>query len=724
LKTPPPPYLESACQATGFRLFKNPKGGSVMTAWKTFRLVVPAFLCLLLVSPLGSSAKYGDRDKSSKNLNDLQRILVLDGSNVHNVGDLNVHVGNWGLFGSYPGSGNTFSDAPSAEWPSGSGVEHLYGSGLWVGAIKSGIPAVSTSVFAAEFRPTPDPVDIIYRTSEGALNGNRYPSLDVDDDGDGMVDEDWLNGHDDDLDGMIDEDFAAISDQMFSCWYTDNTPEAIAIYPEHNPLDIMVRQESYQWNVPGYDDFVGIEYTITNIGAAVLEDIYVAFFADPDIGRRTTPNYWADDATGSFMDPLLCTMYGGVSLDFAYAYDADGDGGQVTSYIGYAFLGHPTDPTGEVAPAEVGIASYAAFSGDQPFEEGGDPTNDFERYELMSSHTRDSDSMVPRDQRQLITAGPFVELLPGSTLTVQVGIVAGDGLTGLRDNMVAAQLTYDGAWFNFDGNPLTGIAGRETRLVGPLEGVVVDTCQGSELITIPPGEVVYVNEDCAHEIFEKLGCGYSDADSVLYLTGVDHKELPVHWWPPPLDPVPVFVSGFDAASIGQSVELFWDIAADEEIRGFRVYRRTSELEPLEILNRDGLLSSDERTYTDKSVRVGETYSYTLGVVLADNSEILSPNAMVTIGALALRLDQNHPNPFNPRTTISFTVPERGHVRLSIYSAHGRLVRTLVDETVAGGGKDVSWDGRDANGATVSSGVYFYRLETGKQTLARKMVYLK
>jgi hypothetical protein len=695
-----------------------------MTAWKAFRLAIPVFLCWLLVSPLGSSARYGDRAQPVKNLNELQRILVLDGSNVHNVGDLRVHVGNWGLFGSYPGGAMPFSDAPSAEWPSGSGVEHLYGSGLWVGAIKSGIPAVSTSLFESEFRPTPDPVDIIYRTSEGALGGNRYPSPDVNDDGDAQVDEDWLNGHDDDLDGSIDEDFAAISDQMFSCWYADNTPEAIAIYPEHNPLGIMVRQESYQWNEPGYDDFVGIEYTITNIGTEVLEDVYVAFFADADIGRRTTPNYWEDDATGSFTVPLLCTMYGGVSLDFAYAYDADGDGGQATSYIGYAFLGHPTDPNGETAPATVGITSYAAFSGDQPFEDGGDPTNDFERYELMSSHTRDRDSLIPRDQRQLIVAGPFWELFPESTLTVQVGLVAGDGFNGLRDNMVAAQLTYEGAWFNLDGNPLTGIVGRDTPLVGPLEGVVVDTCQGSDLITIPHGEVVWINEDCAREIFHKLGCGYNDADSALYMTGVGGREFQVHWIPPPQDPVPVFVSGFEAVTIGTSVALHWEIFADEDIRGFRLYRQTGELERLEVLNQNGLLSRGERTYTDESVRAGETYSYTLGVVLADNSEILSPNAVVTVGAQALRLDQNHPNPFNPRTTISFTAPEPGHVKLAVYSPDGRLVRTLVDGSLPAGFKEVSWDGKDAHGVPVSSGVYFYRLETGKQTLARKMVYLK
>ena len=90
-----------------------------------------------------------------------------------------------------------------------------------------------------------------------------------------MVDEDWLNGRDDDLDGMIDEDFAAISNQMFSCWYNDYEPIIQQIFPQHNPLGINIRQESYQWGDDRFDDFVGIEYTITNVGDELLEEVFV-----------------------------------------------------------------------------------------------------------------------------------------------------------------------------------------------------------------------------------------------------------------------------------------------------------------------------------------------------------------------------------------------------------------------------------------------------------------
>ncbi len=131
----------------------------------------PLFLVLVaafLLMPNWSSARWYPETKDKKDtLPGLQRVLVLDGSNVHNVGELQMHVGNWGNFGSWPGSANTFSEAPSAQWPAGSGVEYLFTAGLWIGALKGGIPAVSTAAYATEFRPTQDPIDLIYRTRGG-----------------------------------------------------------------------------------------------------------------------------------------------------------------------------------------------------------------------------------------------------------------------------------------------------------------------------------------------------------------------------------------------------------------------------------------------------------------------------------------------------------------------------------------------------------------------------
>ncbi|MCI0452262.1 MAG: T9SS type A sorting domain-containing protein [Candidatus Latescibacteria bacterium] len=87
-------------------------------------------------------------------------------------------------------------------------------------------------------------------------------------------------------------------------------------------------------------------------------------------------------------------------------------------------------------------------------------------------------------------------------------------------------------------------------------------------------------------------------------------------------------------------------------------------------------------------------------------------------------EQNHPNPFNPRTTIRFVLASGGHVTLSIYETEGRLVRTIVDGERASGPHEAQWDGRDGAGNPVGSSVYFYRLTAGKFSSARKMVLLK
>ena len=91
---------------------------------------------------------------------------------------------------------------------------------------------------------------------------------------------------------------------------------------------------------------------------------------------------------------------------------------------------------------------------------------------------------------------------------------------------------------------------------------------------------------------------------------------------------------------------------------------------------------------------------------------------------ALELSQNRPNPFNPMTSIRYTLPEPGDVRLAVYDATGRLVSTLVDDHRAAGPHVAAWDSKTDNGVEVASGVYFCRLESGGRTLTRKMVLLK
>jgi len=89
------------------------------------------------------------------------------------------------------------------------------------------------------------------------------------------------------------------------------------------------------------------------------------------------------------------------------------------------------------------------------------------------------------------------------------------------------------------------------------------------------------------------------------------------------------------------------------------------------------------------------------------------------------LDPAYPNPFNPTTTIRYTIKERAHVSLKVYNAAGQLVRTLVDEVQSPDGvQPMTWDGANNAGQTVSSGVYFYRMVTKNFAQTKKMVLLK
>jgi len=83
-----------------------------------------------------------------------------------------------------------------------------------------------------------------------------------------------------------------------------------------------------------------------------------------------------------------------------------------------------------------------------------------------------------------------------------------------------------------------------------------------------------------------------------------------------------------------------------------------------------------------------------------------------------------PNPFNPTTRISFVVPHRASIRLDIYDVGGRHVRTLIDRSMDPGAHAVDWDGKNALGNNVRSGVYFYRLQAGNQATTRKLAIIR
>lgn len=186
--------------------------------------------------------------------------------------------------------------------------------------------------------------------------------------------------------------------------------------------------------------------------------------------------------------------------------------------------------------------------------------------------------------------------------------------------------------------------------------------------------------------------------------------------------VPTLLQSFDVKAGDKAVVLKWEIhSTGNDLVGFRVHRKDVG-GSFAVVN-ESLLAQDARSFVDDGVVPGRSYVYRLEI-MDDNRQFFSPDVTVQVKALKLELAQNNPNPFNPTTTIGYTVPSRTNVTLQIFDVAGRLVTTLVDDARDAGRYSTEWNGRSANGTQVGSGVYFYRLQAGNETVTRKMVMLK
>ena len=181
-------------------------------------------------------------DVAPSSMSGPNELHVTDGSYVMSVGELQINITNFGLVGSLHSIQSSYSDAPSAQWPAGSGDEYLFGAGLWIGGIMHGEKRVSTGVFEMELRAPPEPEATIYESLNGEIirpwrntvaGGRRFHEGGGDDDGDGLVDEEILDGYDEDGDGLIDEDYAHLGNQMMVCTMIDDSRVAAELYPDH-----------------------------------------------------------------------------------------------------------------------------------------------------------------------------------------------------------------------------------------------------------------------------------------------------------------------------------------------------------------------------------------------------------------------------------------------------------------------------------------------------------
>ncbi len=116
--------------------------------------------------------------------------------------------------------------------------------------------------------------------------------------------------------------------------------------------------------------------------------------------------------------------------------------------------------------------------------------------------------------------------------------------------------------------------------------------------------------------------------------------------------------------------------------------------------------------------------YTGSYNRAGNTYQITPNVDLVTDVLSTTLLGAYPNPFNPSTTLSFSLEEQGTVNLDIFNQKGQKVRTLLSDAMPAGEHRLQWNGTDDNGRNVASGLYFYRMKSGKYSSTRKMILMK
>jgi photosystem II stability/assembly factor-like uncharacterized protein len=187
--------------------------------------------------------------------------------------------------------------------------------------------------------------------------------------------------------------------------------------------------------------------------------------------------------------------------------------------------------------------------------------------------------------------------------------------------------------------------------------------------------------------------------------------------------IPVELTAFTAIPEGNDVILNWQTASETNNKGFDVERQvSSQWEKVGFVEGNGTSTAPHSySYRDRNLNEGR-YNYRLKQIDLDGSYKYSGTIEVQAGSTPDQyfLSRNYPNPFNPSTTIEFTVPENaGNVRLTIYNVLGEKAAEIVNGPLAAGKYTYKW-----NAKNITSGIYFYELKTDKYVSIKKMILLK
>ncbi|MBX3008311.1 MAG: T9SS type A sorting domain-containing protein [Melioribacteraceae bacterium] len=206
--------------------------------------------------------------------------------------------------------------------------------------------------------------------------------------------------------------------------------------------------------------------------------------------------------------------------------------------------------------------------------------------------------------------------------------------------------------------------------------------------------------------------------------------------------LPVELIYFRAFAIGDTIWLQWGTATETNNYGFSVQRSNEEFQWEElgiVLGHVNSFSPKHYEFWDTAIPIKDKYFYRLEQIDIDGKKEYSDTIVVDLLSSVIDekekfptefiLHQNYPNPFNPITTIRYSIPNVG-IGLSlsvlkVYDVLGREVATLVNEPQLAGNYEVKFNSSNTeNGPNLTSGVYFYKLQSGNFIQTRKFILMK
>ncbi|MHA2028025.1 MAG: T9SS type A sorting domain-containing protein [Candidatus Kariarchaeaceae archaeon] len=249
--------------------------------------------------------------------------------------------------------------------------------------------------------------------------------------------------------------------------------------------------------------------------------------------------------------------------------------------------------------------------------------------------------------------------------------------------------------------------------------IVVQNILAQTPVVISNGTGMYFplgSSFCANNITVNEGGSYVTADESVTcegasVTGVGIISLPVE------------LNSFSAKVSGPTVMLKWTTATEVNNNGFSIERSSSQntlWESLGFVEGFGNSSSPKKySFADNNPVGGSKFLYRLKQIDNDGQFEYSDVVEVELLPTQYELYQNFSNPFNSSTIIKFSVPVDAKVDISIYNSLGELVMTLLNREFEAGYHQV-----DFNASSYASGLYFYRIVTGKYIETKKMVLMK